>query len=316
MNLRKLMFRPLRKNAAVERMHQLMSARLDGLTDQIHTALQTVAQTAADEVRRCGKADLSRMLKDDGSDGQTAGRTVDQLTAIQLLDALDMGGFDAVVQVVTTEAQTVFSDSAAEGVEAVGATATTDITNQLDDEAVQWARAHGAELVGKRVLPDGSIIDNPDTRWNILESTREAIKQLVAQAVTEGWSTNELAKNVMADAAFAKTRAQTIARTELAFAHTQGNVAGWKASGLKVQKLSVLGSEHDRDDECDANAAAGPLPLDADFPSGDLLPPYHPNCVCVVSPVLPDPQKAALIGLLRKGESHEAEFPGGRQPAL
>ena len=38
----------------------------------------------------------------------------------------------------------------------------------------------------------------------------------------------------------------------------------------------------------DANAEAGVVPLDGQFPSGADAPPDHPNCVCDVLPVLVD----------------------------
>jgi hypothetical protein len=157
------------------------------------------------------------------------------------------------------------------------------------DEAYQWARTYAenraAELVGMRRAEDGTLVPgNP--RYSISETTRAGLRDLVEDALDEGLSTAELADLVSDSYFFSEARSTTIARTELAFSHVQGNMEGWRLSGVVGYKQSILGSEHDLDDICNDNAEVGPIPLDASFPSGDDGPPYHPNCVCDVIPIL------------------------------
>ena len=84
-------------------------------------------------------------------------------------------------------------------------------------------------------------------------------------------------------------RALLIARTEISDALSEGNLQSWKASGVVEGKEWVLGSEHGVPDICDENAAAGVIPIDATFPSGDDRPTAHVQCVCDLLPVVRAP---------------------------
>lgn len=153
-----------------------------------------------------------------------------------------------------------------------------DIVNLVNEKAVAYAAQRSAELVGKRVLDDGTIVDNPNASWRIDESTRDYLRADVEQAMQEGWSAQRLASEIKDNYAFSDARSLMIARTEIAKADVQGNLQIYKDSGLVEGKQSLLGSEHDIDDECDDNAAEGVIPLDEAFSSGDDGPPYHPGC--------------------------------------
>lgn len=149
-----------------------------------------------------------------------------------------------------------------------------DIVRQVDRRAVEYARARGAQLIR-----------------DLAGTTEEYMRALLARAVEEGMAPLELADAVEESGAFGEARARVIARTELADAHVRGNVEGWKASGLRVRKRSILGDLHDVEDVCDEAAAAGVVDMDEDFVEGASFPPYHPNCVCDVEPVLEDEQE-------------------------
>jgi hypothetical protein len=158
---------------------------------------------------------------------------------------------------------------------AVGATEVgidfDDITNQVDKAAVAFAEKRGGELIK-----------------DLAGTTDDALRSLLSRAVEEGMSADDLSDAVEDLGAFGDARADVIARTELAFAHVQGNVEGWKASDQVEGKRSILGDLHDIADECDEAADAGVVGLDEDFGDGLDYPPYHPNCVCDVVPVLMD----------------------------
>ena len=158
-----------------------------------------------------------------------------------------------------------------------------DITRMVDHDAQEWARERAAELVGKRW--DGEkFIENPNPRWAITESTREILRGTVSKAVDEGWSPQRLSAAIRDDEQFWKRRADMISRTELQFAHQNGNLIGWKNSGVVKGKQSFCTAE--TCPVCEMNGAAGIIPLDEAFPSGDDAPPYHPNCVCTLLPAL------------------------------
>lgn len=169
------------------------------------------------------------------------------------------------------------------------------MTSLLDPKARDWALDRGAELVGMRreVDDDGNVTltENPNPEWSIEETTREDLRQLVSQGVEEGWSTYDLKNNIEDSFGFSKSRAEMIARTELAFAHVSGHLEAGQQSGA-TKKRVILGSEHEADvpagDECDEAAEQGEIPIDQAFFDGYQGPPLHPNCVCDLVLVYPE----------------------------
>jgi hypothetical protein len=162
-----------------------------------------------------------------------------------------------------------------------------DITKLVDEDAVKWAQERSAELVGMKYI-DGELVENPNPKWPITDSTRDYLRGTVSNAVEEGWSPQKLAKEIADKPEMWDKRADTIAKTELGFAHTNGNLIGWKNSGVVSGKRSLCMHDEDYkgDDPCPGNADAGVIPIDDVFPSGDDGPPYHPNCVCALVPVV------------------------------
>jgi hypothetical protein len=174
-------------------------------------------------------------------------------------------------------------DGGGEGLAQVGVDDSA-ITDQVNELAAGWAHDRAAEMVGKKWDGD-ELIDNPDAKWAITESTREMLRGDVATAIEQGLSTDDLA-NELADAyGFSDTRAENIARTEIAKADVEGNMTAYRESGVVSGKEWLLGSEHEIDDECDEAEAMGVVPIDDDF-GGIGDPPAHVNCTCDVLPVL------------------------------
>lgn len=157
--------------------------------------------------------------------------------------------------------------------------------DQVAELALEWAQKRAAEMVGMKSV-DGELIENPDARWAITDSTREELRDLIVKAFEQGTGQADLEKEIMDSFLFSPERAEIIARTEVAQAHIQGTIQGWKVSNLVAGYEWVLGSEHDVPDECDDNADAGMVAIGKQFPSGEMGPPAHPFCICALSPVL------------------------------
>jgi len=144
-----------------------------------------------------------------------------------------------------------------------------------------YIKTRSAELIGKKVLPNGLIIDNPNAAFAITSTTRDGIKKLVDDAIKNGLSNQELAKNIEDSYLFSKERSLMIARTETNIADNELTVETYKAAG--VEKKQWLTAQDDLvSEECMANEAAGAIGIDEDFPSGDSAPPCHPNCRCSI----------------------------------
>lgn len=190
-----------------------------------------------------------------------------------------------------------------------------DIARLAPDDPFALANADAIAYAKQRA---GQLITD------IPQSTLDSLRPLIAQALDEGWSPARLADALEEHAAFSKYRAMLIARTELADAHVQGTLAGWNRSGVVAGKRSVLGSRHDEDDICDANAEQGVIAMGDTFSSGDDGPPYHPNCVCALIPVTADEMEALKVeqtfGLRKYSEDQPRDehgrFAGGAEPQL
>lgn len=169
--------------------------------------------------------------------------------------------------------------------------------NQLSDEAFErwgdgmrelakeYARDRAAELVGKKWM-NGKLVDNPNAKWRIDESTRDLLRGYVRDAIDAGDSAQELATRIENSFAFSENRAITIARTEIAKADSEGAIAGWKSTGLVKAKSWLTVGDDKVSDPCRANEAKGVVDLEWDYGDGVKAPPQHPNCRCTLLPEL------------------------------
>ena len=151
----------------------------------------------------------------------------------------------------------------------------SDMWTKVLDQARQMARERGAELVGKRITDKGEIIDNPDARYAITETTRENLRELISKSVDEGWTTTELQHNILQSEDFSAARALTISRTESMYAYNHGKHEAAKGTGQKF-KQQING---DACEICLENIEAGLIPIEEPLPSGDDCTPIHPNCL-------------------------------------
>jgi SPP1 gp7 family putative phage head morphogenesis protein len=166
-----------------------------------------------------------------------------------------------------------------------------DVLEAINADTLAFAEARGAELVGKRWVGT-KLVDNPDARWVISDSTRDMVRDTLVSAVKEGASSAQFAKAIQDSYAFSSERAESISRTELAFANINGTTTAWKHSGVVAGKqfLAAPGC-------CDiCRAMDGEVVLlDEEFSEGG--PPVHPHCRCnvlaVMKPVDDAPQQDA-----------------------
>jgi len=165
----------------------------------------------------------------------------------------------------------------------------SDLFNLSDTQARDYARERGAEMVGKKWV-DGELVDNPNAKWAITDTTREGLRQLIVDAFEQQWTPTELAREIDASFVFSPGRAEMIARTETAMAQAFATVQTGKNFGAKT-KSCQMSNLHDIDDQCDAAAAAGEIPIDKPYPDGVMHIPLHPRCMCVELVHVPRPKK-------------------------
>lgn len=195
------------------------------------------------------------------------------LVAPALLEAALIGGEQAIASL-----------SVIVGDEAINAIDTYEL-------AQAWANNRSAEMVGMRWV-DGELVQNPNAAWQITEGTRDMIRVTARDAVTEGWSSQQLADHIAESHGFSEARADMIARTEIRMAQMGGQMEVGRALGA-THKQWTTASDDIVSPECVENGEAGPdgdgiIPIDEDYPSGESAPPQHPNCRCVVSVLIRD----------------------------
>lgn len=154
------------------------------------------------------------------------------------------------------------------------------------DNAIGYLQGAGAVFDPQEIAEGVANYNAAQLVTNINESTRNMLYGNIDTAMKEGWTTNELADKLAANYAFSEARAETIARTEIAFADMQGSMEAYRQSGVVTGKKWLLAEEPC--DICEGNAKDGIIGLDNVFSSGDDAAPAHPNCECDVAPVIAD----------------------------
>lgn len=146
------------------------------------------------------------------------------------------------------------------------------------EAAEQYAERRAAELVGKRLLPDGTIINNPNPAYAITGGTRDWLRQTIEQGLMDGLSMDELADRITADRSFTASRAMMIARTETGTAYNRGSIAQYRESGV-VGTVEVI--DGDGCPECEAvNGQIWTLE------EAEMNPLEHPNCIRAFIPIV------------------------------
>lgn len=154
----------------------------------------------------------------------------------------------------------------------------TDLIGKINAVARDWAAKRAAELVGMRRDDDGNLIQNPDAKWAISDTTRDKLRKIIKDVFAEeSPKLSDIEDRIEQSGIFSDQRASMIARTEIARAQTQGNLDSWRHSGLVKTVEWILSADHDHDDECDQFAENSPYVID-EVP--DL--PAHVNCQCQI----------------------------------
>lgn len=203
---------------------------------------------------------------------------------------IDLSDLNAIpLGVTAAQLKRVAKGSAARTIAQIGPDTKEDLVNRINERAEAFAEDRAAEMVGMRWV-EGELVENPDARWAITETTRDIIRALIDNAMKTGQDVNDLAANIENSTAFDEDRAMMVARTETIIANNQGAMTGYFGArddlGLNVLKEWMIGEG--ACPICEANQDQGPIDLDEPFQSDDDQPPAHPNCRCAIAPVVVD----------------------------
>lgn len=118
-------------------------------------------------------------------------------------------------------------------------------------------------------------------KYNIMESTKKQLKNIVASSFENGDTANALQEKLLDAYPFSIPRALCIARTEFQRSQQIGSLIAAKASGDMAGK-GINREPYDEVDICDEAKERGVIPLEEDFVAGYPGPPFHPNCRCTL----------------------------------
>jgi hypothetical protein len=179
----------------------------------------------------------------------------------------------------------------------------SDMISGVNQVAAEWAKGRAAEMVGMRRTADGTLVTNPDARWAISDTTRDEVRRIVEAAFENKTTIKQLAEQIKQAGTFSESRAKMIAETEASLSESQGNLKGWKESGI-VETIAIeMSADHDEEDECDDASSDGPYELDA-----APMVPLHPRCRCAYR--LESIKKVSGVQLIQRGDPRPAYVNG------
>ncbi len=255
------------------------------ITGRLAGAFARIRDEAVAAVRGLGKVSKAAP---DPEDVERARREADEF-----LDRLDLSDLKALAPDLADDLTGVAADTVRRTMVQVGADGLDTLVDQVNERAVAQARARAAELVGMRWDEDGNLVEARRASYRIDETTRAGLRETIASGLERNIGSDAIADEIEASYAFSAERALTIAETEVAAVNGQASLESYhaaRADGIGVRKQWF--AEHGCCAACQANAEAGPIDLDDEFPSGDDTTPAHPKCRCVVGPVVEDGPEA------------------------
>jgi SPP1 gp7 family putative phage head morphogenesis protein len=122
--------------------------------------------------------------------------------------------------------------------------------------------------------------------WGNVEKLVETLNEELVHCVATGKKTTELKQKLQERFGVSYSRADTLARTELAHIQTEAAKHRYKDYGLK--EYEILGND---DDSCggskiDCHKLHGKKFKYSEMVVGKNAPPFHPNCKCCIVPVI------------------------------
>jgi len=160
-----------------------------------------------------------------------------------------------------------------------------DATRPLLEEAAAAGARFGAEVQGREAQgAEGADVEG--VARDLAEAVGTAIRRRLERAAEQG-SDDEASMSDSVGAAYREwkgKRADRVAGDHVAAAFARGVLA---ATAEGVDLRWVVDDGEDRCPDCDDNALGGPTPKGEAYPTGQVHPPAHPGCRCILVPVTP-----------------------------
>lgn len=164
-----------------------------------------------------------------------------------------------------------------------------NIYMQGSGEVVEWGRT---KLTDRPIFYEGppiaKALDYAEKHCaklvtQIDKETQARLAKVIKDGISNKRGVPGLARDIRKEITdMSKYRSQLISRTETCDALQQGFMDRAKDLGISGKEWVVT----EPCPICSENGAAGPIPINQEFPSGHMRPPAHPNCRCALAPVM------------------------------
>jgi len=135
-----------------------------------------------------------------------------------------------------------------------------DILDEMPELAASWARSQAADLIS-----------------GLKERTPGMLLTTLVEGLTASLTATALAGAIAEAPAFNSARAKTIADNETTMAEREGLNTAMRGTNVAPGKQWFTQEDDLVEEDCEANADAGVIGIEDEFPNGDWP---HPNCRC------------------------------------
>lgn len=244
---------------------QKADARIPGTSDALYAWFQRAADTA-----------LAAIAQHRPETVRAEGYEATDLAASVWVDSLDLGEAEF-MDIIAPAIADIWGESANIALGTVG----VGYKIGFMAESAQYARERSAWLVGRSVDPiTGDIVPAIRPQYRVTDLCRAEIRSTVEKATVENWTTEKIAANLRDSHAFSRARALNIATTEFTQADEAGKFGGIAATGIPMEKKSLLASNENHGADDIANSEQGWIPAADPFQSGHMHPTFHVGCLC------------------------------------
>lgn len=137
---------------------------------------------------------------------------------------------------------------------------------------------HAATIVNSVWCADGKYWS--ERTWQHMTELQTDIENGLLDTIVRGANPDELTKELMRDFSKSYHQANTLVRTELNHVYNQAAAERYQSAGCQFYEIL----SHQSDDEClEYNGMS--FRFD-EMIEGENAPPFHPNCRCVILPVI------------------------------
>lgn len=140
------------------------------------------------------------------------------------------------------------------------------------EQAQAIGHAHAQDEHERSIAWGGKFTDALSSAWDIVSNFVQRIGDWIS-----GQNPEDLTEGAIVDQV--DTLAETVSSVEVPSA-----IEGAVMDSLQSQGFLTIAwiAQPGACERCLANAAASPLPIGSEWPSGDTIPPVHPHCRCSI----------------------------------